>query len=212
MFIFVEFPNVVGVIDCTHIPIRAPKENKEQFIDKDGDISLNIQAVVNHRGAFTNLVYRWPGSVHDTRILKESDLQQVPDLHLMGKYYLLGDQGYKCQTNLLTPYPTEESDEKEYYNLMLSKTRVKVECVFGQVKRKFACLSKRPDLSPFMMVQVVKACAFLWNFGLICGDNLGYNPDDYVVTDQEVLNTKIGASEGGKLVRDVVRDYLWKNK
>ena len=125
----------------------------------------------------------------------------------MGKYYLIGDQGYKCQTNLLTPYATEE-----YYNLMLAKTRVKVECVFGQVKRKFACLSKRPDISPYMMVQVVKACGFLWNFGLLCGDNVGYNPDDYVVTDQENLNTKIAASEGGKLVRDIVRDYLWKNQ
>ena len=91
--IIVEFPNVAGVIDCTHVPIKAPKEDKEQFIDKDGDCSLNMQAVVNHRGAFTNIVSRWPGSVHDTRILKESDLQQVLDLHLMGKYYLLGDQG-----------------------------------------------------------------------------------------------------------------------
>ena len=161
MCFIVEFPNVTGIIDCTHVPVRSPKENKEQFIDKDGDVSLNVQAIVNHQGAFTNLISRWPGSIHDTRVLKESDLQQVLDLHMMGKYYLLGDQGYKCQANLLTPYATEETDEKEHYNLILSKTRVKVECVFGQFKRKFACLSKRPDVSPFMMVHVVRACAFL---------------------------------------------------
>ena len=115
-------------------------------------------------------------------------------------------------TNVRQTFSTEETDQKEYYNLILAKTRVKVECVFGQVKRKFACLSKRPDISPYMMVQVVKACGFLWNFGLLCVDNVGYNPDDYVVTDQENLNTKIAASEGGKLVRDIVHDYLWKNQ
>ena len=40
----VEFPNIAGIIDCTHVPVRSPKENKEQFIDKDGDVSLNVQA------------------------------------------------------------------------------------------------------------------------------------------------------------------------
>ena len=104
---------MAGVIDCTHVPIRAPKESRDQFRDKNQDFSLNVQMVVNHRGVVTNLVSRWPGSVHDTRILKESDLQQVLDFHLLGKFYLLGDQGYKCQTNLLTPYPTEETEQKE---------------------------------------------------------------------------------------------------
>ena len=112
-YLFAEFPNVVGVIDCTHVPVKAPKENRDQFRDKDHNFSLNVQAVVNHRGALTNLISRWPGSVHDSRILKESDLQQVLDFHLMGKYYLLGDQGYKCQSNLLTPYATEETEQKE---------------------------------------------------------------------------------------------------
>ena len=210
--LFAEFPNVAGVMDCTHVPIKAPKGNRDQFKDKYGNFSLNVQAIVNHRGALTNLVSRWPGSMHDTRILRESDMQQVLDLHLMGKYYLLGDQGYKCQSNLLTPYPTKESEKKEHYNISLSKTMVKVVCIFGQMKRKFACLSKRPDLSVEMMVQVVKACGFLWNFGLICGDNVGYNPDDYIVTDEENLNSKINASEGGKLVHDIVCDYLWVHK
>ena len=106
-------PNVAGAIDCTHIPIKPPSENREQFVNRDGYYSLNVQCVVNHRGAVTHLSPRWPGSVHDNRILKESDLQQVLDQHLLGNKYLIGDLGYKCQTNLLTPYPTEETEQKE---------------------------------------------------------------------------------------------------
>ena len=84
------------------------------------------------------------------------------------------------------------------YNICLSKTRVKVKCIFGMMKQKFACLSKHPDLSTNMMCEVVKACVFLWNFGLICRDNEGYNPDEYVVTDQEKLDSNIKESRGGK--------------
>ena len=209
---FAEFPNCVGAIDCTHVPVRPPKENRDQFKNRDGYFSLNVQAVVNHRGAITHLSPRWPGSVHDTRILKESDMQQVLDQHLLGNKYLVGDQGYRCQANLLSPYPTEETAKKEHFNIALSQTQVKVECVFGQLKRKFACLSKRPDLDPKQMITVIRACVFLWNFGIITGDNKGYSPEEFVVAEQVQLNNAIEASEGGKIVRDIVADYLWKHK
>ena len=81
-------------------------------------------------------------------------------MYLLGNKYLLDDQGYKGQTNLLTPYLMEETLKKELFNILLSQTRVKIECVFGQLKWKFACLSKRPDLKPNEIVDVVQACVF----------------------------------------------------
>ena len=98
------------------------------------------------------------------------------------------------------------------FNISLSRTRVKVECVFGQLKRKFQCLSKRPDYDPTVMIKVIKSCIFLWNYGLLCGDNKGYMPDDYPVEDQDELDARIAASAGGRLVRDIVCDYLWQHK
>ena len=111
--VFAEFPNCVGVIDCMHIPVGPPKEQREQFICRHRYYSINVQMVVNHRGFVTHFSSRWPGSVHDSRILNESDLQCVLDHHLLGNYYMIGDQGYRCQTNLLTPYATKESERKE---------------------------------------------------------------------------------------------------
>lgn len=98
------FPQVVGLIDGTQIPIVAPYKNPEQYVNRHGDFSLATQIVVNHRGAITHLSCRWPGSVHDSRILQESCLQGVLDRHMLGRYFLLGDTGYHCQTNLITPY------------------------------------------------------------------------------------------------------------
>ena len=113
---FVEFPHVVGAIDCTHIPIIAPFKDEDQYIDYNGDHSLNVQMVVNHRGAITNLSAHWPGSVHDLRVLQESDLYHVLTQHMLGNKFLLGDSGYQCMSNLLTPYPVDDTEEKEYFN------------------------------------------------------------------------------------------------
>ena len=62
------------------------------------------------------------------------------------------------------------------------------------------------------MVTVIRACVFLWNFGIITGDNKGYSPEEFVVEEQNQLNTDISVSEGGKVVHDIVANYLWKHK
>ena len=68
---------MAGAIDCTKIPIIAPSIYGDQYINYKGNFSLSVQMVVNHRGAITHLSSRWPGSVHDLRILRESDLHLV---------------------------------------------------------------------------------------------------------------------------------------
>ena len=92
--------------------------------------------------------------------------------------------------------------------------RVKVECVFRQLKKKFQVLTKRPDYSPEMMCKIVHACSFLWNFGILTGDNKGYAPEDFVIEDEEDLANfdNQGETPGGAIVRDRMCHYLWDHK
>ena len=59
------------------------------------------------------------------------------------------------------------------------------------------------------MCNIVKACGFLWNLGILTGDNKGYNPDQFVVANEDELRDHIAATLGGRYVRDVVCKYLW---
>ena len=93
-----EFPNCVGAIDSTQIPLQAPWLNPEQYINQHRKHSISVLAVVNHRGAITYISARWP--VHDSRVPQETFLQDVLDHHILGEYYLIGDQGYHLQRNL----------------------------------------------------------------------------------------------------------------
>ena len=66
-------PGVVGVIDCTHVPIRFPGgEQAEIFRNRKGFFSINVQAIGDAQFKIRNLVVRWPGSVHDSRIFYNS--------------------------------------------------------------------------------------------------------------------------------------------
>ncbi|XP_052790018.1 putative nuclease HARBI1 isoform X2 [Mya arenaria] len=96
-----RFPNVIGVIDGTHIGIKAPHEHEEVFVNRKG-----VHA-------------RWPGSVHDSRVLRESGLIELFEGGHANGYYLLGDSGYPAKRWLLTPYLAPQNATEEGYNRVI---------------------------------------------------------------------------------------------
>ena len=64
-----EFPGVVSVIDGTHVPILCPPgPDAELYRNRKGFMSINVQATCNAKHRITNVVARWPGSTHDSRV------------------------------------------------------------------------------------------------------------------------------------------------
>ena len=183
------------------------------YFNRNKYFSIAVSLIVNHRGAITFLSCRWPGSVHDSRVLQESSIQEVLDTYQLGKYYLLGDTGYGCQYNLITPYPKVPglglTADQKFFNKCHSQTRVKVECVIGQEKNKFPVLKTTSHYQPEVVCDVIKSCAFLWNFGLLTGDNKGYDPDKYIIQDQAEFNRAIdNDTHSGVARREVIKNYL----
>lgn len=57
------FPQVVGAIDGTHIPIIKPRESASDYYNRKGYYSIITQAVVDYRGVFIDVNIGWPGKV-----------------------------------------------------------------------------------------------------------------------------------------------------
>ncbi|XP_061595266.1 putative nuclease HARBI1 [Cololabis saira] len=66
------FPNVIGVIDCTHIAIKAPSVDEFALVNCKNFHSIYVQIICDAQMRFTNVVARWPGSTHDSFILTNS--------------------------------------------------------------------------------------------------------------------------------------------
>ncbi|XDV36144.1 hypothetical protein PO909_005988 [Leuciscus waleckii] len=103
------FPNVIGAVDCTH------------FVNRKSFHSINVQMVCNADCVISNVVAKWPGSVHDSRIFRASEIYQCLS---QGEFsgVLLGDRGYGCQPFLLTPF-TDPLEAQQAYNHAHARTR-----------------------------------------------------------------------------------------
>lgn len=70
-----RFPTAIGVVDCTHVGILKPNRHGDEYVNRKGYPTLNVQATCDAREMFTSTDVSWPGSVHDSRIWRKSLLK-----------------------------------------------------------------------------------------------------------------------------------------
>lgn len=110
------FPSVVGIVDGTHIRIQAPSLQTERaYVNRKNQHSINVQVVVDYRGCFTSVVANWPGSAHDSFIMRNSNVwhaYEAGQLHGI----ILGDSGYALRPWLMTPIrrPSTNAEQRFY--------------------------------------------------------------------------------------------------
>ena len=127
------FPACAGAIDGTHVPIQAPLENPTDSVNQKSFHSVVMQAYVDARYLFRDVVVGWPGSVHDARVLSNTDLyyrgQQGSlfndniTVTLLGremKPVILGDSAYPLLRWLMKGYP-ENQHLQRHFNFHLSR-------------------------------------------------------------------------------------------
>lgn len=73
-FRYSGIPNVAGSMDGTLCKILKPTHNEEQFLDRHGDHSINAMMICRHNLKFNYVNARYPGSVHDSRVLRNSNI------------------------------------------------------------------------------------------------------------------------------------------
>ena len=91
------FPQVIGCVGGTHIPIKQPSENSHDCFSYKMSYLICCQAICDAYGQFTNVEIRWPGSVHDARVLANCDVQKgyfTGNLNCFIKSYYLVMTGY----------------------------------------------------------------------------------------------------------------------
>ncbi|XP_065423512.1 uncharacterized protein LOC135975653 isoform X1 [Chrysemys picta bellii] len=173
-FAAMGFPNCGGAIDGTHIPILAPEHQATEYINRKGYFSMVLQALVDHKGRFTNINMGWAGRVHDARVFRNTTLfkglqqgtyfpdQKITVGDVEMPIVILGDPAYPLMPWLMKPYTGSLDRSQELFNYRLSKCRMVVECAFGRLKGPWRSLT-RSDLSQRNLPIVISACCVLHN-------------------------------------------------
>ena len=124
-----------------------------------------------------------PGSVNNVRVLRLSSLAERWNAgwRPFPNAVILGDSGYGLSSWLITPLLCGEHNHAEHrFNCAHRRTRCVVECAFGVLKQRFACLTKL-RLTPTFAAQVIITCCIFHNISL----SVHPLPDDEI---QELLN------------------------
>ena len=126
-----------------------------------------LQAVCDHRLAFTDCYAGWPGATHDARVLRRSDLfsRVTADKEAMfpQNSYLLGDSPCPLTSWSMPPFHDNGhlTPQQCNYNFLHSSSRMVIERAFALLKGRFRCL-KYVDMDVIELVPdvVMAACTY----------------------------------------------------
>ncbi|KAJ1170919.1 hypothetical protein NDU88_002790 [Pleurodeles waltl] len=128
--------------------------------------SINVQAIVDHQGLITNILAKYPGSVHDSFIFRHCTINEHFQDGRYGNGLLVVDQGYGIQPWIMTPIANPSTAAERAYNDAHRRTRTIVERTFGILKSRFQCLNITGGsllYSPEMVCKIILTCAILHN-------------------------------------------------
>lgn len=100
--------NVVGSIDGTYVPIKAPRVNPNTYINRKCFHGITLQAVADSTLKFTHCYTGYPSSVPDIRIFKNSDIYNNillhPEEYFNDHQFIIGDKAYPLYKWCIPPY------------------------------------------------------------------------------------------------------------
>ena len=153
--------NCWGFVDGTVRPICRPGEMKRTVYNGHKRVhAIKFQSIVAPNGLVANLYGPVEGKRHDSGMLADSAI-----LPLLQQFFInqneatlcvYGDLAYPLRLQLQTPFRNAQvNPQQTAYNTRMSKARIGVECVFGDIT------NLKLGLSPTGKMYLV--CAFLMN-------------------------------------------------
>ncbi|XP_034078537.1 protein ALP1-like [Gymnodraco acuticeps] len=172
--------------------------------------SIQLQAVCDGKGFFLNTFVGYPGSVHDTRVLKNSAIYKQA-LYPPSGFFLLGDGGYPCiegPVALITPYREPlQGRVQSRFNQHHARARSIIERAFGRMKSRWRSLFfKALEVHHTFVPSVITAYAVLHNICLTAGDIL--EPEEDVGDIGVVPPRLVRGDRGGHGQRDRLAGLL----
>lgn len=220
------FPNCVGVMDRTHIPIICTVR-KGTSVNQKGFFPMSMQGMVDHKGRFIDIELSWCGKEKDTSFFQNLALCEAMD---QGSFVpgnptmaigdveipplILGDTSYPLKKWLMIPFTGDLNSQKEHFNSRLSDCKMVAEQAFGRLKGRWRCLATRLEVAEENIIPVVVGSVVLHNIcenrghALVSGPWTQDGVWDQAPEGQLKFPTSPQDEQEGNLVREALVDYF----
>ena len=164
--------NCWGFVDGTVRPICRPKENQRAVYNGHKRVhAIKFQSVVAHNGLIANLFGPVEGRWHDSCLLAMSRLLDQLEEHSFRPdgqpLCVYGDPAYPHRIHLQCPFARRPdlTMEEQAFNQSMSKVRIAVEWVFGDIVNyfKFTDFKKNLKIGLSAVGKIYAVCALLRN-------------------------------------------------
>ena len=172
--------------------IKVPKENHEDYFNRKHFCGYILQGVVDASGLYLAVSTGYPGSMHDAKVARLSDvfaateneeILMEPTLDLHGtviRPMIVGDSAYPLKPWLLRPFKDNGAlnQDQRNFNRELSKARIVSEHAYGLTKGRWRVLQKRLDEDCERVPDTIIACCVLHNICIMQGDGYDLRDDE----------------------------------
>lgn len=140
-----HFPCCVGLMDGTHLGLAVkPEANGEEYFTRKSQYAITALIIVDDLRRIRFASIGWPGSVHDNRVWRNTNVFLNPDNFFTESQYLLGDSAFTNSRIVISSYKKVAgrilSQGQIWFNDLLAKPRSGVEDVIGIWKGRFPFL------------------------------------------------------------------------
>ena len=160
-----------GFVDGTVRPICRPGTNQRILYNGHKRVhSIKFQSVVAPNGLIANLYGPMEGRRHDCALLNSSGLLQSLAQHSHSPagqiLCIYGDPAYPVRPQLMGPFKGAHiTADQRSFNKAMSKARISVEWIFGDIVNYFAFLDFKKNLKIGLSAvgKMYRVCALLHN-------------------------------------------------
>ncbi|XP_038056827.1 protein ANTAGONIST OF LIKE HETEROCHROMATIN PROTEIN 1-like [Patiria miniata] len=219
------FPQVAGCIATCHIPIKRPDSNNSQdYINAEGNPTIILQGIVDHKGQFSDVSAGWQGSTSEEQILRQSPLYQpirdgalFPDssIEIEGESIpalLLGGSGYPLLRNVMKPFPGQDgtlNDFQQLFNEKLGGVLKVAEAAFQRLKGRWQILQKRNEHKIAFIPDIITTCCILHNICERHGEPLSQDIEEPQPSHPPIHPTQ-DDDASAEQTRDALASYFFK--
>uniref|UniRef100_A0A2A4JV88 DDE Tnp4 domain-containing protein n=1 Tax=Heliothis virescens TaxID=7102 RepID=A0A2A4JV88_HELVI len=163
-------PNVVGCVDCTHVPMARPDDDQKSHFNKSYH-SKKVQIICDSDSTILSVDATAGGSYsHDNILSRHAVRVDMDSLNHSGEpCWLIGGPHYTQKTYVMTPIPkiTKKSpvSPEKYYSNIHAQTHGAVVETIKQLKTRWKCLqaNSNKQFDPPTVAMMIVACCVLHN-------------------------------------------------